>query len=339
MKSSRKTIRQYYFWFLILAVVDGFAALLLWIADAEAFSAMVIVILLFSVLLFSGVCILLNSLEKKREQAFLSFLSNPDELHEETLLQTVDAAQKNDVRLLGDTLRKKQADYDLLWVQMADYEEYVETWAHEAKIPLSLLTLLLDNRRDELPEEVRVKLDYIRNKMQEDVEQMLFYARLKGTHKDYLFENISIRQCIEEVLEDYRPLLEERDFRVCIEMTEENVFTDRRGIRFLLGQIISNAIKYSSKEPELHFEFVSGGKVHKLKISDNGIGVRSCDLPYIFEKGFTGDSGDGRKKATGMGLYLAGKMADNLKLSLDVKSEWGKGFEIQISFPVIDSLL
>ncbi len=333
MKHRRQIIRQYYLWFLMLAVVDGFAALLLWIADIRAFRALVIVILLFSVLLFSGVWILLNSLGKRREHAFLSFLGNPDELHEEILLQTVDSTQKNAVCLLGETLRRKQSDYDLLQMQMDDYEEYVEVWAHEAKIPLSLLTLLLDNHRDEFSEEIGFKLDYIRNKMQEDVEQMLFYARLKGTRKDYLFENISIRQCIEDVLEDYKPLLEERDFHIYIQMAEEKVYTDRRGIRFLLSQVISNAIKYSDKDPELHFEFVSGEKAHILKISDNGIGVRSCDFPYIFEKGFTGDSGDGRKKATGMGLYLVREMADNLKLSLRAKSEWGKGFELQILFP------
>jgi len=65
------------------------------------------------------------------------------------------------------------------------------------------------------------------------------------------------------------------------------------------------------------------------------MGVRSCDLPYIFEKGFTGDSGDGRKQATGMGLYLAKEMAKQLNIRLDANSEWGQGFEIQVSFPVV----
>ncbi len=65
------------------------------------------------------------------------------------------------------------------------------------------------------------------------------------------------------------------------------------------------------------------------------MGVRSCDLPYIFEKGFTGDSGEGRKKATGMGLYLAKEIAKELRLSLEADSEWGKGFEMRIMFPVV----
>ena len=64
--------------------------------------------------------------------------------------------------------------------------------------------------------------------------------------------------------------------------------------------------------------------------------LRSSDLPYIFEKGFTGDSGAGRKKATGMGLYLAKEIADDLKLLLEADSLWGKGFVMTIKFPVIN---
>ena len=74
---------------------------------------------------------------------------------------------------------------------------------------------------------------------------------------------------------------------------------------------------------------------HVLSIRDNGMGVRSCDLPYIFFLFFTGDSGEGRKKATGMGLYLAKEMAKELNLYLDANSEWGKGFEVRIVFPIV----
>jgi len=68
-----------------------------------------------------------------------------------------------------------------------------------------------------------------------------------------------------------------------------------------------------------------------LSISDNGIGVRSSDLPYIFEKGFTGNSGDGRKKATGMGLYLAKEIAKDLNILLNVESN-GERFYNENSF-------
>ena len=72
-----------------------------------------------------------------------------------------------------------------------------------------------------------------------------------------------------------------------------------------------------------------------MSVRDNGRGVRSCDLPYIFEKGFTGHSGEGRKEATGMGLYLAWEIAEDLGLQLEAGSQWGKGFEMRIVFPVV----
>lgn len=98
--------------------------------------------------------------------------------------------------LLEGTIREGQRNCDELSVRLAEYEEYVESWAHEAKIPLSLLTLILDNRREELPETVGFKLDYIRNRLREYTEQMLYYARIKGTHKDYLFEHVDVGACI-----------------------------------------------------------------------------------------------------------------------------------------------
>ena len=71
-----------------------------------------------------------------------------------------------------------------------------------------------------------------------------------------------------------------------------------------------------------------------LSITDNGSGVKSYDLPYIFQKGFTGDSANNRNKATGMGLYLTKKMADDLNLKLDVQSEYNSFFKISIQFPI-----
>lgn len=332
-----KTIRQYYPWLLLLFTVNGMSALLLWLADVQAFRAMILILLFSSVMLFLLLCLILGHINQKREKAFLSFLNDPDEYHEELLLKTLNNSQADAVRLLGITLRNKINAYNNLINQLSEYEEYVESWAHETKTPLSLLTLLLDNRRDELPEAVAFRLDYIRNRMQEFIDQMLYYARLKGIHKDYLFENIDLALCIEDILEDYRPLLEEKQFLISCHISTDTIYTDRRSFNFLLRQIISNSIKYSKNEPELSVKFIKKDKFNMLTIRDNGIGVRNCDLPYIFEKGFTGGDGENREKATGMGLYLAKEISKDLGLSLNAKSEYKNGFEMQILFPVINN--
>ncbi|MBM6861895.1 sensor histidine kinase, partial [Clostridium saudiense] len=72
-----------------------------------------------------------------------------------------------------------------------------------------------------------------------------------------------------------------------------------------------------------------------LIIRDNGIGVKSYDLPFIFEKGFTGEIGEQRKNSTGMGLYLAEQVAKSLKIKLEVSEKYTEGFEISLIFPKI----
>lgn len=180
---------------------------------------------------------------------------------------------------------------------------------------------------------VQVKLDYVRSQLQEDITQMLYYARLKSSTKDYKFEDVNLNDCLVEVLDDFSPFLEEKQFVVLNRLSTETVCTDRRGVQFMLGQIVSNAIKYSAVSPTLTISMEHSEAEDVLSIEDNGTGVKEYDLPYIFQKGFTGDSTDSRKKATGMGLYLTKKMADDLGLRIEATSQWGQGFKMIIHFP------
>ena len=253
------------------------------------------------------------------------------------LLSAISREEGESIRLLASVLQEHKTESNSMADALQDYEEYVEGWAHEAKTPLSLLTMLLDNRSNEMSPPLQAKLDYVRSQLQEDVTQMLYYARLKSSTKDYQFKDINLNDCLGEVLEDYAPLLEEKQFVIINKLQSETVYTDRRGLQFMLGQIVSNAIKYSSDSPMLTISMIHSEIADVLSVEDNGIGVKKYDLPYIFQKGFTGDSTDSRKKATGIGLYLVKKMADDLNLRLEAASPWEKGFKIVIFFPKLRS--
>ena len=110
---------------------------------------------------------------------------------------------------------------------------------------------------------------------------MLFYARMKSVRKDYYLERLRIRECAEEVLLDYRPLLEEKGFQVQNFLSGETVYADRRGLRFLLGQIISNAIKYSKEKPVLELSGFQEEGRWALSIRDNGAGVPAIFHIYL----------------------------------------------------------
>lgn len=339
MRNRLLYLCRYLPWLALLLVVDAVSALLLWLSEAEAFGALIPLIMLGTVLLFSVTALVLSRVEQKRENAFRAFLNNPDLINEENLIRSVSASDRENVRLLGTVLREKDAVCSRAKASAEDYEEYVEAWAHETKTPLSLLTMVLDNQGDEIPAPAAFKLEYVRSRLQEYISQILYYARLKGGRKDYLFEQVDLNDCVSEVLEDYSLLLKEKNFRITVHVSEISVFSDRRGIEFLLGQIISNAIKYSDcrkKQSELTISLEQLESEDVLRICDNGVGVKECDFPYIFEKGFTGNPADTGKKATGMGLYLCRKMADDLSLGLEARSQSGKGFEMSIRFPKVE---
>ncbi|MDM8211752.1 sensor histidine kinase [Mediterraneibacter glycyrrhizinilyticus] len=339
MRNRLLYLCRYLPWLALLLVVDAVSALLLWLSEAEAFGALIPLIMLGTVLLFSVTALVLSRVEQKRENAFRAFLNNPDLINEENLIRSVSASDRENVRLLGTVLREKDAVCSRAKASAEDYEEYVEAWAHETKTPLSLLTMVLDNQGDEIPAPAAFKLEYVRSRLQEYISQILYYARLKGGRKDYLFEQVDLNDCIGEVLEDYSLLLKEKNFRITVQVPEFSAFTDRRGMSFLLGQIISNAVKYSDSrksQPELAISLEQLETEDVLHICDNGVGVKECDFPYIFEKGFTGDPADAGMKATGMGLYLSRKMADDLGLGLEARSQSGKGFEMSIRFPKVE---
>ena len=105
-----------------------------------------------------------------------------------------------------------------------------------------------------------------------------------------------------------------------------SVLTDEKWLGFVLGQILSNALKYT-KKGKISI-YMSKSRPHTLVIEDTGIGIRAEDLPRVFEKGFTGYNGREENRSTGIGLYLCGKIMKRLDHGIRIESELGKGTKV-----------
>ena len=331
MKHNLKYLATYLPWLLVLLAFDLFTAVLLWLSDVRKFQVLILLYLLASVLLFFILSFLLIRKERKKAATYNAFIANPKMDTELELLRLSSASEKESIEEIANALYQRQAEIGKLNSLLAEYEDYVEKWAHEIKLPLSLLSLLLDNQSDQLPKDTAFKLDYVKNQIQGNVSQILFYYRVKSEKNDFLFEDVDLQECIQDLLENFDPLLKEKKFTIHLEKIQGTCYTDQRSFEFILSQILANSIKYSSDKPELKISMSKDKGRKTLIIRDNGCGVKPCDLPHIFEKGFTGDSGETRKKSTGMGLYLVKQLADALKIDIAVKSEWMQGFEITLS--------
>lgn len=331
MKQNLKYLATYLPWLLVLLAFDLFTAVLLWLSDVRRFQVLILLYLLATILLFFILSFLLIRKERKKAATYKAFIDNPKMDTELELLRLSSASEKESIEEIANALYQRKAEIGKLNSLLAEYEDYVEKWAHEIKLPLSLLSLLLDNQSDQLPKDTAFKLDYVKNQIQGNVSQILFYYRVKSEKNDFLFEDVDLQECIQDLLENFAPLLKEKNFTIQLENIQGNYYTDQRSFEFILSQILANSIKYSSDKPELKISMSKDKGRTNLIIRDNGCGVKACDLPHIFEKGFTGDSGETRKKSTGMGLYLVKQLADALKIDIAVKSEWMHGFEISLS--------
>lgn len=343
MKKIRKVWEACYehrFWLLILLCTDLFFSLFLWLLDIDSFGKITGLMLLGFFFLFFMTVYFLCRKERERELLIMKFLDHPDSVHEMDACRITSRREQRQIREIGIRLREKESARREQMTRLGDYEEYIEAWTHEVKTPLSLMTLMLDNRREEMAPEVYKRLEHARNHMQGYVEQILYYARLKAEHKDYLFEKVSLSECCEEVLADYRMFFQEQGVQVTTEVSGIEAVTDKKGLCFILRQVISNSIKYQKPDepnPVLLLKAEPDERSNRMvfTVQDNGIGIKAYELPFIFDKGFTGDPGQQKKKSTGMGLYLVKQMADDLNIGIVVSSEYQKGLEISFQFPIV----
>lgn len=328
-------------WIFLLCISDVFFIFTAWLAYPETF-----LILLISMIGFSVICIafgILCVMKRKvmQEKAFYNFLREPSLEHEDALVQSVGEFHEEKVNYLANKLRTFNDKLNETGLKNQEYEEFIESWVHEIKTPISLITLVLANRQDEMSELVHQRLEHARINISDDIEQILFYARLQASHVDYCLERVWVKPFIDDILLEFQSLLDEKEVKINSQIEAIHIICDKRSFQFIITQILVNAIKYSNKEVQSFIYIKTGLTIGKnrysLAISDNGIGVLSSDLPFIFDKGFTGDNSN-RSQSTGIGLYLVKKLCDELNIEIEVESEFGKGFKIQLLFPIVEDV-
>lgn len=311
---------------------------LAWLAYPETFKILVGLMIVFILILILLSVFIISRKQKITDAAFQDFLLEPNEYNEEVLCQVSPKTHRWYIHEIGSFIRSHQVKLNDQIIELSDYENYIEGWVHEIKKPLSLMTLVLDNRSDEMSPLVKQRMFHVKDQILGDVNQILFFARLEAVHKDYIFENISVLEFCKETIENHQTLLDELAFQIQFIGVEMRVSSDRKGFGFILEQIITNSIKYVAQNQEnqiLKFETVYDEISDQiiLNISDNGFGVSKEDLPFIFDKGFTGGRSLYTRNATGMGLFLVSKMANDLAIKLNAKSKINSGLTISLIFP------
>ena len=330
LKRNRKTVVFYMICTLVMVSV-------LWLAGAAWDVTLYIIVLQLFVGLIMIVVDFVKYLRKRR-------LLRMNELPEVT-----EAVEREYVRMI----EQRDRLYSELMTQnrqeRKEMLDYYTLWAHQIKTPISAMHLLLQElqnvqelqneqelqniqqQNEQSQRELLQDLDEELFKINEYVEMVLSYLRLGSETTDYVLRRCSLEELVKKAVRNYAKQFIGRKIAVELQGLDVMVLTDEKWLSFVIGQLLSNALKYTEAGTiSISCVIDETRKNCRLVIADTGIGIAQEDLPRIFEKGYTGYNGRSGRKSTGIGLYLCKMVLNKLGHSIYAESEIGVGTRMMV---------
>lgn len=237
----------------------------------------------------------------------------------------VEEAYDAALRRLCAMLAKSETDRQRQRIENADY---FTMWIHQIKTPIAAMQLILREQDDARSRELLAELFRI----DQYAEMALTYARLESPTTDLVLRRCAVEPIVRSVVRQYAGQFVRRHVALRCEIEPVCVLTDEKWLAFILGQLLSNAVKYTENGTVT----VRVTKELVLSVSDTGIGIAPEDLPRIFEKGFTGYNGRAGRKSTGLGMYLSRCAAEKLGHRISVQSAPGQGTTVSVDLRSVD---
>ena len=220
-------------------------------------------------------------------------------------------------------------------------EDFIHIASHELKTPVTSLKgsiQLLERMSGEgdLGEEVEVLIEMaVRqvNKLSRMVGDLLDVARVDADKIELVGRDFLLQEAIADSLEQVRFLAPRSAIRIQ-GPTGILIHSNKERIEQVITNFLSNAIKYSPEGSEIILEpSLSDGHL-RIAVTDQGIGIPSSKLPFVFDRFFRVEGSSDKFSGLGLGLYISAEIVSRLKGDIGATSELGKGSTFWFSLPV-----
>jgi len=226
---------------------------------------------------------------------------------------------------------------DLLMKTNAELDRFVYSTSHDLRAPLSSMMGLINiTEKSREPEEVTRYLGMMKDRMMSldrFIRDITDYSR--NNRLEVKREKVYLRCLIQDTWESlkFSPEAETIDFRNDI---PEQLFidVDRSRLQVVLGNLISNAMKYQDSkknEPFVMVQHYITGNIICIKISDNGQGIPKEYQTKVFDMFFRANE---KSKGSGLGLYIVKEAVMKLAGSIQLDSEPSEGTTFTIRLPL-----
>lgn len=215
-------------------------------------------------------------------------------------------------------------------------DDFVSNMTHELKTPIAIAysanDALLNYDTTNDPDK-KTKYLTIANKqlkrLGELVENILAMSMERRKTMKLRPEDIQLREFVEEIAAAQR-MRGDKDITINVNIPENTTIeADRAHLANVLNNLIDNAIKYSGDSVEITVT----GDSHDLSVRDNGIGIPSKSIPYLFNKFYRVPHGNRQDvRGYGIGLYYVKSILDKMGWDIEAKSTEGEGSVFTIKF-------
>ena len=290
-------------------------------------------IVIFLILIINGVMLILVNYFRKRSY-YNNILGMLDKLDKkylvlETVLEPTTYEEEIVNNILYDINKSMIENINIQKRSINEFKDYIEMWIHEVKLPIASMVLKCHNHKEVNSNEL---LSIIR-RLDNDIDQILYYMRSEITEKDFIISEVSLKDIVRSVSLKNKDDLLENKIELEVNIDNECIYTDKKWMEFILNQIISNSIKYK-KEKDSFIKITSNVSEDKVNliVYDNGIGISEGDIKRVFDKSFTGKNGRDRIKSTGMGLYIVKNLCSKLGHNIYIESVEDEYTKVIIEF-------
>ncbi|MEJ3719347.1 sensor histidine kinase [Paenibacillus polymyxa] len=307
--------------FLVLSIywMDGYRNLSTALYSVFFGFILLLVYLLFRYVMYSGLYRILSTAN----------IRDLDELIQMKVLNPLASSLQH---LLLQFYQLYQSRIHQLEHQQRDHITFINQWVHQMKTPLAVIHLILKGKIDPESDQIHDEID----RMGKGLDMILYMSRLESFEPDFHVEPVVLRKLVSDVIYDNKRLLIRNEIYPSNEVDEQlSVITDAKWLRFIINQLVTNAVKYSSGHARsLKLMSDVREEVIVLEVQDEGIGIPKKDIERVFEAYYTGENGRKYRESTGMGLYLVSEICKRLNHDIQLKSTVGKGTTVQILFPI-----
>lgn len=215
-------------------------------------------------------------------------------------------------------------------------QNFMMAVTHELKTPIAVINLsletLLKRKLDEEKQQHFIKTSLQETeRLNELVSNILITSQLESGNYLSTKESIDFSELVDKSAIYFAARFPSRTITKSI---EENIFINGESLllQLLINNLISNALKYSSKEKPVHIQLVRNNSKVLLSVMDEGVGINEDEKKKIFTKFYrSGDETVRNTKGTGLGLYLCKRIAasHNGKISIANNEPSGSIFNVE----------